>query len=282
MTKEAEATTPESSTDAKLTDALGIREEFAADDALPAATTKPAEEATAATAQSQDEKDLAAALPELTPEQIAQLAENPAVVEAVLGSKTGQSALDILLQQLTEQNARTVAERAVQAKEAATFEEAIKKGQEEGDWSDFGKLTAESLLKKAEDDKVHKEAMGTVVRDLDDAVERVYGDVIDNLTQEELNSLARGNFRSDVDFMTAVLKTFDSKRTEMVRSEAGSKASEATAADEAAKLASAAATARSKAGLGAIPGGTGVESKGDSVGDLIREALRGDLASIEE
>lgn len=221
------------------------------------------------------EEALTEALPDLTPAQIKALAENPAVVEAVLSGQTGQATLDTLFKELMDENAATAQVKEAQAAETKTIEEALKVGQEDGDWSSFGKLMADRLLAQAEETRVEKGVREKVTREvlgnLDQAVENVYGDVLDTLTEEELKGLARGNFRDDAGFMTAVLKALDDKRTSMLQSEAGGGSSAA----EAAKIAAAALNARSKVGVGAMPGGSGVESAGESIGDLLRQGLRG-------
>lgn len=218
---------------------------------------------------------LAEALPDLSPAQIKALAENPAVVEAVLSGQTGQATLDTLFKEIMEENATTAQAKEAQAAETKTIEEALKLGQEEGDWSAFGAIMGPRLLAQAETSKAEKGIREKVTREvlssLDTAVENVYGDVLDTLTKEELKGLARGNFRDDAGFMTAVLKALDDKRTSMLQSEAGGGSSAA----EAAKIAAAASSARQKVGVGALPGGSGVESAGESIGDLLRRGLRG-------
>ena len=269
----------------KLSDS--VRDALSADDALPegeapatAATTKtPSEEATAATTEA-----LTEALPELTPEQIAVLANDPNMVAAVLSSQDLN--IDKILEELypvvEEQVVKTHKQKAEYEKTVATLSDAIKAAEEEGDFETLGKLLYEKMKAQeaeqaltAEQQKLIDQGRDEAYNDLDTVVEEVWGDVMSAMTPEELAALDRDKFKDESSYMTAVFTALDGKRQEMVLSQ---RTQETEA--EAETVAAAAASARGRVGVGAIPGGSGIESKGESIGDLLRQGL-GDALNDE-
>ena len=282
---ETPATTPEPSTPSTPLDVIreGLEEDTPLGNAAPEGGAEGAEGAAAEGGQAEGAPAAQAEASPLTDEQIASLVGDPRVREAVLSSDEGQSVLDKLFSEvLSERESKATTEK-VQKEAAATLEEAMKLAAD-GDASSLGELIFNRLQEEAVAEKYASQyiepAKAQVIEDMDTAIADVYGDIIETLTPEELDTLDRRNFNSDAQFVAGVLRTLDNKRSEGVRSEQSGALS---AAEQAAQIATAGAKAREAVGVGALTGGSGVESGGDSnLGSLIREGLRSALADAEE
>jgi hypothetical protein len=248
----------------------------------PSTTETPASIATVA----EKEAAVAEAAPGLTDEQIKALAEDPKIVEAVFGSQTGGKELDTIFREMLTPaiaaHDTEVATKAVQQKEIATIEEALKTAQDDGDFAPIGKLMVEKISAQKQAvaasegvEVLRGDVTKEVIGHLDTAVEKVYGDVLDKMSDEELAALSRANFPDDASFYAGVLGAFDTKRQELVRSQAGIEVG-AELTSTAAATAAAAAKARGLVGVGALPGGKAEEGAlGDDVSLLLRQGMAG-------
>lgn len=215
---------------------------------------------------------------ELTPEQIAELTKNPALREAILGDTGAQDSLDKVVAEALAESQRVQAQDKATSEQKATVDEALKKASEDGDYSELGRLAADSIARSREVDRIRPGVVQDVYAEYDAAVSAVYGDEIAKLSEEDRKALNRSGFASDGDFLEAVFTTLRDKHAESVRSES---TEQLTEAQKAAENATVGAKARGD-GTASLPGGSAEQGAlSENLGDLIRQGLTEGL-DIEE
>ena len=186
--------------------------------------------------------------------------------------------LNKLINSLVETREETKKVEQARAATAAELQEKIRAAEsgDEDAAAEIGRLALENLKRIQQAEALRKE-VAPVIRQqtlaaLDEAVDAVYGPVIDSLSPEERAALDPSKFSSDGAFIGAVLKTLNEKQVSQVRAEY-----EGTVKEKDAVIASARTGARANSTGRVLPGGTASENQGtSSIGQLLREGL-GDL-----
>ena len=179
-----------------------------------------------------------------------------------------------------ESNKVTEAARVEQAK---TITEAYQKGEEEGDWSEYGRIVAEQqrAAQQAQSLRpaVEQELRGQFTAQYDSIIEAEYGDAMNALSEEDRKALKRENFADDGAFLSGVIKALRTKDGELVRAAAGVTVHEDTTA-----AANTETATRARAdGDTMLGGGQAQENAGErDLADLIRSEAENAFAEVEE
>lgn len=219
----------------------------------------------------------------LTDEQIEAASTDPRVRERLMSSEETQTSIRQMLAdalKVDESNKVTEAARVEQAK---TITEAYQKGEEEGDWSEYGRIVAEQqrAAQQAQSLRpaVEQELRGQFTAQYDSIIEAEYGDAMNALSEEDRKALKRENFADDGAFLSGVIKMLRTKDGELVRAAAGVTVHEDTTA-----AANTETATRARAdGDTMLGGGQAQENAGErDLADLIRSEAENAFAEVEE
>lgn len=219
----------------------------------------------------------------LTDEQIEAASTDPRVRERLMSSEETQTSIRQMLAdalKVDESNKVTEAARVEQAK---TITEAYQKGEEEGDWSEYGRIVAEQqrAAQQAQSLRpaVEQELRGQFTAQYDSIIEAEYGDAMNALSEEDRKALKRENFADDGAFLSGVIKMLRTKDGELVRAAAGVTVHEDTTA-----AANTETATRARAdGDTMLGGGQAQENAGErDLADLIRSEAESAFAEVEE
>ena len=216
---------------------------------------------------------------DLTQEQLDQLIKNPKVLEAVLGSQPAQDAIDKWIEDVLTETKTTEIKKKEDESQRATLDEALKKATEDGDYSDLGRLAADTIQTQRSREAALKQYAPAIqeaqLAALDEALTATFGPEIEALSEDEYKSLNRGNFGTDGEFLRAVIGKLGDKRLELARSDVSEVERRAKAAEDA---------ARGRADGDIMLGGGATEQPSDSgasIGDLMRAAMDEALGESE-
>lgn len=248
-------------------EATGGEDAPAAEPATPSVEASGEEGAEGAEAPGGDDQ---AALPQLTDEQIQALAQDPRFRQATLGGNLDE----IINELLTEREEQREIART-QAEQAQTLMEAYRKGEEDGDWEEFGKLAADAMKAQAQQSQASQQVLSQVQDELDQALTAAYGE--DFIAKVDENKLQQSFAAKGLAGVIEVLREMD---REAVRQELGGRIEET---ERQAQNVAAAAAARGAA-VPNLPGGSATTGGdlGDDIGSLMREGLKAALADVEE
>lgn len=215
---------------------------------------------------------------QLTPEQIAAISRDPNTAAAILQGEVGQQALNALIQEVLGEVEEESRYEQARAAAMAPVQEAVRRGQEDGDWSELGQMMAQrwqqqqilGALSQRIRPQIENDVRLGILQEVDTAVESAFGDQLNELSQEELASLRRSNFQSDADFYSATMKAVRGKIESRIKADLEN---EVSAARQAMAATATAGRARQD-GLGVLPGAISGEGVGAvSIGSLVRQAL---------
>lgn len=217
----------------------------------------------------EEEKTDEVTLPDLTDEQRAALAKDPAIQEAVRGE--GAAELDAFIKNTIEEHDQKKETEQTRAAERKTKEEALKVYREDNDPAPLAQIAAEEAAKAETADALSAEVGEAMTRELRPYVEAVYGETIKGMKPEEVKELAEMP-------LVDALQKLDDRRVAAIK---GESAGEVDAAKKAAQNAKTAADARGDGG-GNLPGGSAEEAVGDDIGTLMRKGLEDGAPEYEE
>lgn len=251
------------------------------DEQPPEATEEKQPEAKADGTSTDDKAETQDALEQhgLSEDEAKKLAQRPEVVQAVLSSDYGTKALDDIIAKAMESKEQAAAAEKEASAQRATLEEAYRKGVEDGDWSEYGQLVGEYQQKQRELESLRPAVEAEVVKGYDAAFMSAFSQEIEALSEEELDSLKRDNFRSESEWQSAVFNLVADKARNGAIAGFQGKLSEL---EQAAANSATAARARELATPG-LPGGSASEkdaNAGLSVGELVREAFADEIAEL--
>jgi hypothetical protein len=208
-------------------------------------------------------------LPDLTPEQIAALAQDPRIAEARQGED--KSALDRLLEDSLAEREQERERKESEAKQEADVDSALK-AYEEGDPAPLAELAAKGVAQARKQREITSALDGAVSDRIADDIRKVFGDTLKDMKPEEVKAL------DDMPLADALSRLVEIKAA-AGKAESQEQLSEA---EKAARNAKAAADARNDDN-GSLPGGTAKEgAAGDDIGALIREGMVGAMSDVEE
>jgi hypothetical protein len=236
------------------------------EEAEAGAKEEKAEEAAAEEKEGAEEKAEEVELPELTDDQRAALAKDPAMQKLVQAE--GTEDLNAFIQATLAEAEKTKETEKEQAAERKTLEEAERAFREDNDPGPLAQIAADNLAKVRQRAAMSAEVDNAMYEGVRPFVEAEYGDTVRAMKPEEVKAL---------DEMPLAEALQDLAR----RKAAASGGSEKEAANKAVQNAATAGAARSESG-GTLPGGTAKEAVSDDIGTLMRQGMGDDDLDVEE
>lgn len=217
----------------------------------------------------------------LTPEQVKQFANDPAIQKAVReGIQTPEAPnLDALVAQAfaAADQERVVTEE--NEKVTATIEEAVKQAKD-GSPEALATLAIADFEEAKQQSTLRPQLQAEANQTLANAIAATYSEEIESLSEDDRKALNRSNFQSDQAHLATVMSKLRTVSVSGLQKELGDKNKDAA---ESEKNQETATKAREDGTIGALPGGK-AESGGlqsEDIGALMREGFKDVLSAPE-